>query len=197
MVGRDRTGARVEPAWSRRRPAAMSMTIARPRGLPFRVRLRARLIRLVLLFSAIAGAGTLAGCTAGTELVVPGTGPLLTVQLVGGMCMDGPCDSAVVLERDGRVHDGETPEGNLGRVSAQAYGALDAAIQTTDFAAMRAMPFTGECPIAFDGQKQIFEFSAGGTTQRLDSCETELDWSSPLFIATVAALGEWIQAPLF
>jgi hypothetical protein len=175
----------------------MSMTLARPRELLFRVRLRARLIRLVLLLAAIASIGALAGCRPGTDLVVPGTGPLLTVRLEGGMCMDGPCDSAVVLERDGRVHDGKTPEGDLGRVSAQAYGALDAAIQGTDFAAMRAKPFTGECPIAFDGQKQIFEFSVGGTTERLDSCESELDWSSPVFIAMVAALGEWVQAPLF
>ena len=175
----------------------MVTTLARSRGLPFRVRLRARLIRLVLLLSAIASIGALAGCNAATELVVPGTGPLLTVRLEGGMCMEGPCDSAVVLERDGRVHDTKTPEANLGQVSAEAYGTLDAAIQTTDFDAMRAKPFTGECPIAFDGQKQIFEFSAGGTTQRLDSCESELDWSSPLFIAMVAALGEWIQAPLF
>ena len=175
----------------------MVTTFARPRGLPFRVRLRARLIRLVLLFSAIASIAALAGCRAGTDLVVPGTGPLLTVRLQGGMCMDGPCDSAVVLERDGRVHDGKTPEGDLGRVSAQAYGALDAAIQGTDFAAMRAKPFPGECPIAFDGQKQIFEFSVGGTTERLDSCESELDWSSPVFIAMVTALGEWVQAPLF
>ena len=175
----------------------MATTLARPRGLPFRVRLRARLIRLVLLFSAIASIGALAGCTAGSELVVPGTGPLVTVRLEGGMCMDGPCDSAVVLERDGRVHSAAKPPNELGRVSANAYAALDAAIQTTDFAAMRAKPFTGECPIAFDGQKQVFEFSVGSTTQRLDSCESELDWSSPLFIAMVAALGEWIQAPLF
>ena len=175
----------------------MVTTLARPRRLPFRVRLRARLIRLVLLLSAIAGIGALAGCDAAANLAVPGTGPLLTVRMEGGMCMDGPCDSAVVLERDGRVHDGKTPASDLGRVSAQSYAALDAAIQTTDFAAMRAKPFTGECPIAFDGQKQIFEFSVGGSTQRLDSCESELDWSSPLFIAMVGALGEWIQAPLF
>lgn len=187
----------VEPAWPRHRRDAMVTTLARPRGLPFRVRLRARLIRLVLLFSAIASIGALAGCTAASDLVVPGTGPLLTVRMEGGMCMDGPCDSAVVLERDGRVHDGATPTNDLGRVSADSYAALNAAIQTTDFAAMRAKPFTGECPIAFDGQKQIFEFSVGGATQRLDSCESELDWSSPLFIAMVAALGEWIQAPLF
>jgi hypothetical protein len=111
--------------------------------------------------------------------------------------MDGPCDFSVVLERDGRVHDGKDPATNLGRLPAEAYAGLEAAIQATDFAAMRAKPFTGECPIAFDGQKQVFEFSVGGTIQRLDSCESELDWSSPLFIAIVAALGEWVQAPLF
>jgi hypothetical protein len=175
----------------------MVTTLARPRGLPFRVRLRARLLRLVLLFSAIASIGWLSACDAAANLAVPGTGPLLTVRLEGGMCMDGPCDSAVVLERDGRVHSAAKPPNDVGRVSAQAYAALDAAIQATDFAAMRAKPITGECPIAFDGQKQIFEFSVGGTTQRLDSCASELDWSSPLFVAMVAALGEWIQAPLF
>ena len=175
----------------------MVTTLARPRGLPFRVRLRARLIRLVLLFSTFASSGALAGCTAATDLVVPGTGPLLTIRLEGGMCMDGPCDSAVVLERDGRVRSAAKPPNDLGRVSVDAYAALDAAIQATDFAAMRAKPFTGECPTAFDGQKQVFEFSVGSATQRLDSCESELDWSSPLFVAMVAALGEWIQAPLF
>ena len=77
------------------------------------------------------------------------------------MCMDGPCDSAVILERDGRVHSAAKPPNDLGACRADAYAALDAAIRTTDFAAMRAKPFTGECPIAFDGQKQIFEFSVG------------------------------------
>ena len=175
----------------------MATTLARPRGLPLGVRLRARLIRLVLLFSAVATIGVLAGCNAQTNLSLPGTGPLVTVQLVGGMCMDGPCDSAVVLERDGRVHSAAKPPNDLGQVSSDAYMALQAAIEATDFAAMRAKPFTGECPIAFDGQKQIFEFSVGTATERLDSCETELDWSSPLFLAMVGAMGEWIQAPLF
>jgi hypothetical protein len=175
----------------------MTTTLARPRGLPLRVRLRARLIRLALLFSVIAVGGLLAGCNQAGNLTVPGTGPLLSVQQLGGLCMDGPCDNAVVLERDGRVHSADKPPNDLGQVSAEAYTALSAAIQTTDFAAMRAKPFTGECPTAFDGQKQIFEFSVGATTERLDSCETELDWSSPLFIAIVGALGEWVQAPLF
>lgn len=175
----------------------MAAPHARSRAVPLRVRLRARLIRLALLLSAVALVAALAGCNAATNLAVPGTGPLLTIRHEGGMCMDGPCDFTVVLERDGRVHDGETPPANLGQVSAESFGALEAAIQVTDFEALRARPFTGECPIAFDGQKQVFEFAVGGTVQRLDSCESELDWGSPLFIAMVGALGEWIQAPLF
>ena len=175
----------------------MTTTLARPRGLPLRARLRARLIRLALLLSVLAVGSVLAGCTQAAELVVPVTGPLVVVRHEGGMCMDGPCDNSVILERDGRVHSAEKPPNDLGRVSAEAYAALNAAIQTTDFAAMRSKPFTGECPIAFDGVKQVFEFSVGATTERLDSCETELDWSSPLFIAIVAAMGEWVQAPLF
>lgn len=139
----------------------------------------------------------LAGCSSAASVPLPGVGPLVTVQARGGMCPDGACDTKVVLERDGRVHDGKTPQTNLGRVSANAYATLDAAIQGADFATMKAKPFTGECPIAFDGQEQIFEFSVAGGTQRLASCEVEIDWGSPLFIALAAAMGEWISIPLF
>ena len=176
------------------------MTLSRaPRAVSLRVRLRARLIRLALLLSLVALAGgSLGACnSAGTGELVPGTGPLVTVQSRGGMCPEGMCDTTVVLERDGRVHDGKTPPTNHGRVNADAYAALEAAIRATDFAAMKAKPFTGECPIAFDGQEQIFEFFVGTTTQRLASCEVEIDWSSPLFIAVAGALGEWIAIPLF
>ena len=140
----------------------------------------------------------LAGCSSAPNLPVPGVGPLVTVQSRGGMCMDGGmCDSLVVLERDGRVHDGATPQKTYGRVSAAAYAALDAAIQSADYTTMKSKPFTGECPVAFDGQELIFEFAAAGGTQRLASCEVEIDWSSPLFIALAGALGEWIAIPLF
>ena len=174
----------------------MNTALARPGAIPFRIRLRARLIRLALVLTAITSITILAGCNSAANLIAPPTGPLVTVRHEGGMCMDGPCDYAIVLERDGRVLKLRGEEEQVGRINADAYSALDLAIQSTDFAAMRAKPFTDECPIAFDGVKQIFEFSIGGTVQELDSCESALDWSSPLFIAVVGALGEWIQAPL-
>lgn len=113
------------------------------------------------------------------------------------MCPEGACDTKVVLERDGRVHDGKTPQTVLGRVTANSYAALDVAMQSADFAAMKAKPFTGECPVNFDGQEQIFEFSVVGGTQRLASCEVEIDWRSPPFIDLAGALGEWVSIPLF
>lgn len=114
----------------------------------------------------------------------------------GGMCPDGMCDTRVVLERDGRVHGAAKPPNDLGVVTPASMSALNAAIAATDFASLKSKPFTGECPIAFDGQELIFEFATIGGTQRLASCEVEIDWGHPLFIAVANALGEWIPIPL-
>jgi hypothetical protein len=66
--------------------------------------------------------------------------------------------------------------------------ALDAAIKTTDFDLVRAVPFDGECPTAYDGQETIYEFGAPGGTQRVASCESRIDAAHPVFAATSAAL---------
>ena len=67
--------------------------------------------------------------------------------------------------------------------------ALQAAIAATDFAALRSHPFTGTCPTAVDGVELVFEFAAPGGTERLASCETELDFGSPLLETLRATLG--------
>jgi hypothetical protein len=46
-----------------------------------------------------------------------------------------------------------------------------------------------------DGQELIFEFSAGGGTQRIASCEVDIDWGHPLFMALAVALGAWVPMP--
>ena len=145
---------------------------------------------LGLLVAALA----LTGCN--SAINVPGTGPLVTVQMRGGMCPNGACDTSVVLDRDGRVHSAAKPPNDLGQVDAQALAALSAAIQATDFAALKSHPFTGECPVAFDGQELIFEVNTGVVTQRIASCEVEIDWGHPLFVALGVALGQWVPLPL-
>ena len=164
-----------------------------------RMRLRARLIRLAMLLSVIGLiGGSLGACgSAATGELIPGTGPLVTVEMRGGLCADGAaCDNSVFLDRDGKVHSSAKPPNDLGIVGAEKMDALSVAIAATDFASLRAKPFTGECPIAFDGQELIFEFATIGGTQRLASCEVDIDWGHPLFLAVAGALGEWIPLPL-
>lgn len=167
-----------------------------PRPLSFRMRLRARLIRLALLLSLAAIAtGSLAACgSAGAAPI--GTGPLVTVQMRGGMCPAGACEETVTLDRNGRVHSAAKPPNDLGVVPAEAMATLTAAIQATDYVALKSHPFTDVCPIAFDGQELIFEFAVGTGTQRIASCEVAIDWGHPLFVAVGVALGAWIPMPL-
>jgi hypothetical protein len=150
----------------------------------------------LLWLLALASALSMVACNSTSSVVIPGTGPLVTVQMRGGMCPEEMCDNSVVLERDGRVHSAAKPPNELGRVPAEAMAALTAAIGATDFAEIRSHPFTGECPVNFDGQEMIFEFAVGASTQRIASCEVDIDWGHPLFVAVGVALGAWIPMPL-
>ena len=138
----------------------------------------------------------LVGCSSGVNIAIPGTGPLLTVTTRGGECAGGPCGASVILDRDGRAHSAAKPPNDLGQVPAEAMATLTALIQQTDFVALKAHPFTGQCPTTFDGQELIFEFGVGTGTQRIASCEVDIDWGSPLFVAVGVALGRWVALPL-
>jgi hypothetical protein len=142
----------------------------------------------------VAAALALAGCS--TNVPIPVVGPLVTVEIRGGMCPAGACDDSVILERDGRVHAAAKPPNDLGQVEAQAMASLTSAMQATDWAALKSHPFTGVCPLAFDGQELIFEFSVGTGTQRIASCDVDIDWGNPLFVAVGVALGKWVPLPL-
>ena len=120
--------------------------------------------------------------------IVPGSGPLVTVTVRGGECPEGPCGSTTVIERDGRVHQTAPVAAEMGALAGDVLSALDTAVKTTDLAAIRARPFTGECPVNFDGQETIYEFGAPGGPQRIATCETEVDPNHPLFKAVTAAI---------
>lgn len=133
---------------------------------------------LAVLMTACSGGPTLPGAS----------GPLVTITTQGGECFAPPCGSTFTIERDGIVRTADKPPNELGTVPANVLTALDAAVKTTDFAAVRAIPFQGECPTAFDGQEWIYEFSAPTGVERIASCESDVDPNHPLFAATMAAL---------
>ncbi len=125
------------------------------------------------------------------------TGVLLTVETRGGKCVGGPCGMTVIVERDGRVHLAAKPPNDLGVVSPDLIAALDAEIQTTDWAELFSHRFTGECPTAYDGQEVVFEFAAPTGVQRVATCEVDVDFGSPLFVAVSAAIGPFVSLPIF
>ena len=112
----------------------------------------------------------------------------MTVTTRGGECFDGPCGSVIVIGHDGAVHEAAKPPNDLGTVPPELVSALETAIRTTDFDAIRSVAFSGDCPTAFDGQEVIYEFGGPGGPERVASCETAIDPDEPVFVATTAAL---------
>lgn len=143
-----------------------------------------RLLRVLVLVTVVAGCSP----AAVASLLPASTLPLVTVTTRGGECPDGPCGSTLVVERDGRLRQTAPEDLVIGQVTPEALAALDGAIKTADFAAIRARPFTGECPVNFDGQETIYEFGAPGGVERIASCETEIDPNHPLIKAVELAL---------
>jgi len=114
---------------------------------------RARVIALAAPLRAVVLSAS--ACSPGISIPLPvTTGALVTVETRGGLCVDGPCGTTIIIERDGRIHEAAKPPNDIGTVPPGALAALDAAIGTTDFAALRSHPFTGECPTAFDGLRR-------------------------------------------
>jgi hypothetical protein len=144
--------------------------------------------RLVAGFAIVLLVG---GCSpaAVASLLPASTLPLVTVTTRGGECPEGACGSTLVVERDGRLRQTAPEDVVIGEVTPEALAALDGAIKAADFAAIRSRPFTGECPVNFDGQEVIYEFGGPtGGVERIASCETEIDPGEPLFRAVELAL---------
>lgn len=158
--------------------------------------MRTKLVRAVVPVILMIATAALLACGPGDQtLVGVGTGPLLTVEARGGECLVAPCGTTVIVERDGSVHAAAKPPNAIGSITPEQLAALESAIKLTDFTILKNRPFTGECPVNFDGQEFIFEFGAPGGTQRIATCEVEVDYGTPLFVAVTAALGPFLPIP--
>ena len=90
----------------------------------------------------------LAACAApaASPSAAPPAGPLVTVETRGGECPAGACGQTITIDRDGRVHLAAKPPNDLGTVTPEVLSTLQTLIATTDFAAIKSRPFTGDCP---------------------------------------------------
>ena len=115
---------------------------------------------------------------------------ILTIRAEGGHCVNGGCWSEKQIKADGSF----TTADSTGAEAAGTLGAANVAeltqqIAATDFEQLKAQPFTGTCPLAFDGQEYTYTFQTLSGPQTIASCTVGIDENSPLF-QTIAGLIE-------
>jgi hypothetical protein len=97
---------------------------------------------------------------------------LVSLDMTGGMCATGACAQHVELRADGTVVGPDGSKRSLGPMDiARAHTALERA----DLAASLARPFTGQCPVVYDGAEWTWTFPAPGGPVVVASCTTQID----------------------
>ena len=119
---------------------------------------------------ALSGALT-AGCSA-SRAAPPADAVVVSLDMTGGMCPDGACAQHTELRADGTVVGPDGARRSLNPIDVErARLAIDAA----DFTAILARPFTGQCPVAYDGAEWTWTFHAARGQVAVASCTTRID----------------------
>jgi hypothetical protein len=136
----------------------------------------------------------LSGCAAIPAVPADAPAPEPVVLLVkaearGGLCVAGTtCESSITVMSDGTwsrvVNDAE----RTGTLPDARVAALADAVERTELAT--APPFTGTCPIAYDGQEHVLTWLQDGLPVTVASCEHEFDPTDPLVIAAAELSAE-------
>lgn len=98
----------------------------------------------------------------------------------GGMCQQGKsCESTVAVFENGLVtRDGAETK----KLTHEQIAELKGLIAVTDFTSIKSKKFAGTCPIAYDGQEQVYRFTTEKKIEELPGCTYELDMdATPLF----------------
>jgi hypothetical protein len=105
---------------------------------------------------------------------------LVSVTKRGGLCQQGQdCSSTIIVTEDGTIQDNENKTKKL---TEDQTNELKKLITSSDFAAIKKTPFTGTCPIAFDGQEIVYVFSTkSGIKEEIPSCTYQVDENAPIF----------------
>ncbi len=121
-----------------------------------------QLVAAVLLSASFAG---LLGAAADSSAVVRSGAPIVVVTRHGGHCVTGTeCRSTLRIDDASISGDGFVPR----RLKASERHALLRAIGKLNAKVLRARPFTGTCPTAYDGTESIYRFR--GFPRSLPSC---------------------------
>ena len=132
------------------------------------VSLAARIQLLVVAAVVVGACGLLP-----PEIVPETLNPVLvSYEASGGECPQGPCGFKAQIFRDGRVL---RSDGMPQTVDAQTLADLTRQVESTDWDAILAEPFEGECPRNFDGQEETYTFNVAPEPVIVASCTTLVD----------------------
>lgn len=109
---------------------------------------------------------------------------LFSIYQQGGLCQYGLCNREIIIFVDATflINDGNG-EKREGIVGAKKVEEIWLAMVEADFDLIRAIPFTDECPTAYDGTESIYTFYINGGVEIISSCEYVIDENSSLFAA--------------
>jgi len=114
---------------------------------------------------------------------------LLKIEYQGGLCVYGGCYSYTLIYRNGTVVRSDRPDSmTYGQLDLRSLKTLTNLIDTTDYAALRAVKFAGICPTAYDGMETVYTFYHWSDAEVISDCAYVIDYSQPLFSEIIALL---------
>ena len=118
--------------------------------------------------SGVLGTGSAAAGADGTPK------PIVTVVRQGGLCLSEPGGGGIVCRSVLRITDTTISAAGFvsRRLRPSERTALLRSIRALDFGSIRAHPFEGTCPIAYDGTESTYRFR--GFAPPLASCQYDL-----------------------
>lgn len=129
-------------------------------------------LRLLVLLVALTAAASACSLLPAASMPAIGDALLVTVERHGGECPQGECASRVDIHLDGRL---VRSDGTVQVVDAAGIERLAREIGRADWDAILAVPFTGECPTAYDGQEVRYTFHVAPAPVTVASCTTAID----------------------
>lgn len=106
---------------------------------------------------------------------------LLKVRKTGGMCRLNSCDRELTILRDGTYRYADATKTGTGRLSRKTFTRLKQRLSRLNLEQVRSKPFTGTCPIAYDGPETLYRFLIGNTVEEVSDCKVAIDPRDPLF----------------
>jgi hypothetical protein len=99
--------------------------------------------------------------------------PSASLTYRGGLCMTGDdCQNTYMIYPSGQI----TYNGEISSTIPQSeIMSLQEQIRTADYAAIKARPFNGTCPTAFDGSEAIYTLFLSSQNQTIETCITQIE----------------------